>query len=122
MARRMSSSFQALGGSTSSMFSGSSQARMMVQRVNSKIGQSAQHGDGAHEAQLSIAQFNGAPKASRQSAGAAKGKSPSITNSRAIAVISSDTVMTYLPPAVRGFFMYLKKSELGSSTMRSLLF
>lgn len=87
-------------------------------------GESTSHGNGPHETQLAIAQFGGTAngitpecrcrqwKNTFQHQHKGKRNHP-VTRHRNTA---------YLVPLARGFFMYLKKSELGSSTMTSLLF
>jgi len=59
-------------------------------------------------------------KVSRHTEGAKKGKTPSITSINATAANRFDSTvgLDYLP----GDFKYLKNSELGSSTITSLLF
>ena len=56
---------------------------------------------------------------SRHSLGATKGITPSQTSMRANAASKSSPTEDYLP--LLGFFRYLKKSELGSSSMTSPL-
>lgn len=60
-------------------------------------------------------------KASRQSFGATKGRTPSITSISATPARSTSATapVPYFPRL--GFFRYLKKSELGSRTITSLL-
>jgi hypothetical protein len=62
-------------------------------------------------------------KVSRQTVGAMKGKSPSITsiNAKASNRVDMNIPVAYLPPPLVPFLRYLKKSALGSTTSRSFL-
>ncbi len=75
------------------------------------------------KAQLAIGQLGDAAKGLTPDRGATKGNSPSITSISAKASnrVDMNIPVAYLPLPLVPFLRYLKKSELGSTTSRSLL-
>src|SRR5512143_2214478 len=106
---------QACGGNTSSTFSGNNQAVISIQHHQQK--NAAQHRGSADKTQLAVPEFED-PAESLAPQGR-RGKRQDALDHKQQADGSEPVRTCHLPPAARGFFMYLKKSALGSSTITS---